>query len=65
MLESILLALEGLSSEVLSEHTRFSAEGLLVGRLFVAGEWPCTVTSLGLRPVLSSKVMERTARLVG
>ena len=65
MLGSILLALEGLSSEGLFEHTRFSNEGLLVGRLFVAGEWPCTVASLGLRPVLSSKVMERTARLVG
>lgn len=61
---SVLLALEGLLSKAESDRSRLSAKGLTsdaltAGQLFAA-HWP-----VGLCPVLSSKVIERTARLVG
>ena len=58
------MALEGLLSEAESARIRLSARGLpsdaLVVCWLVAVDW-----SDGLCPVLSSKVIERTARLVG
>lgn len=62
---SVLLALEGLLSEAESGCSRLSAWGLpsdaLEAGWLLAAYWPV----VGLCPVLSSKVMERTARLVG
>lgn len=58
------MALEGLLSEAESEHSRLSAKGLTSDALeagwLLPADW-----HVGLRPVLSSKVIERTARLVG
>lgn len=58
------MVLEGLLSEAESGHSRLSTRGLTSGALepawLGAAGW-----AVGLRPVLSSKVMERTARLVG
>lgn len=58
------MALEGLLSKAESEHSRFSAKGLMSDTLadgwLLAAYWP-----VGLCPVLSSNVIERTARLVG
>jgi len=63
-LGSVLLAFEGLLSKTEPESNRLStsgltSDGLKVGTL-LAAHWP-----VGLCPFLSSKVMERTARLVG
>lgn len=63
-LGSVLLFLEGLPSEAEPEPSRLSAMGLPSDAL-EAG-WPLAVFwPVGLCPVLSSKVIERTARLVG
>lgn len=63
-LGSVLWAFEGLLSEGESECCRFSSKGLVSDTLeatwLLGAVWPD-----GLSPVLSSKVMERTARLVG
>lgn len=63
-LASLFLAFGGLLSKVDSAHGLFCAEVLMSGTLeagwLFAAHWP-----FGLCPVLSSKVMERTAKLVG
>lgn len=58
---SDLLALEGLPSDANSERSLLTPEGLASAAVWLlAADWP-----FGLCPVLSSKVIERTARLVG
>lgn len=63
-LELVLIALDGLLSDADSEHSRLSTKGLTSDPLeldwLLAADW-----AVGLCPVLSSKVIERTARLVG
>lgn len=63
-LGSVFLAFGGLRSDPESDRSRFCTKGLTsaalgAGRL-LAARW-----SVGLCPVLSSKVIERTAKLVG
>ncbi|TNN58956.1 hypothetical protein EYF80_030869 [Liparis tanakae] len=60
----VLLAFEGLLSNADPESNRLSTSGLTSDGL-KAGALAAAHGPVGLCPALSSKVMERTARLVG